>query len=173
MIGDALMLRCADAARAITLGLRIVEEICARPQFPVVRVGMHTGPAVARDGDWFGATVNLAARVAAAAEGGELLLTEATRTAAGTVEGAELHRRGPERFKNLAEEVTVYRATVQGPRSGDLPIDPVCRMTVAQGRAAGHLEYEGVEYHFCSLKCAEAFAGDPDRYVGGRSSGSS
>jgi len=35
-----------------------------------VRVGMHTGPAVERGGDWFGATVNLAARVSAAAAGG-------------------------------------------------------------------------------------------------------
>jgi class 3 adenylate cyclase len=49
---------------------------------------MHTGPAVERDGDWFGATVNLAARVSAAAAGGETLLTETTRTAAGEVEGA-------------------------------------------------------------------------------------
>jgi class 3 adenylate cyclase len=64
--------------------------------FPLVRVGMHTGPAVGRDGDWFGATVNLAARVSAAAAGGEALLTATTRTAAGEVAGVELRERGAE-----------------------------------------------------------------------------
>ena len=50
-----------------------------------VRVGAHTGSAVQRDGDWFGAAVNLAARAAATAQRGEILMTEATRSAAGAV----------------------------------------------------------------------------------------
>jgi hypothetical protein len=75
------MLRTADAAAAIRLGLCIVHDVGARHGFPLVRVGMHTGPAVERGGDWFGATVNLAARVSAAAGGGEALLTEATKAA--------------------------------------------------------------------------------------------
>jgi class 3 adenylate cyclase len=74
-IGEALMLRTGDAA-AIRLGLCIVHDVGAQHGFPLVRVGMHTGPAVEREGDWFGATVNLAARVSAAASGGEALLTE-------------------------------------------------------------------------------------------------
>jgi class 3 adenylate cyclase len=69
-IGDALMLRTGDTAAAIRLGLCIVHDVGARHGFPLVRVGMHTGPAVERGGDWFGATVNLAARVSAAAAGG-------------------------------------------------------------------------------------------------------
>ena len=81
--GDALMLRTADAAAAIRLGLGIVQDVGAQHGFPLVRVGMHTGSAVERDGDWFGTTVNLAARVSAAAAGGEALLTAATRTASG------------------------------------------------------------------------------------------
>lgn len=68
-IGDALMLRAGDAAAAIRLGLRIVHDVGAQHGFPLVRVGMHTGLAVERDGDWFGTTVNLAARVSAAASG--------------------------------------------------------------------------------------------------------
>ena len=69
-IGDALMLRAGDAAAAIRLSLRIVHDVGAQHGFPLVRVGMHTGPAVERERDWFGATVNLAARVSAAAAGG-------------------------------------------------------------------------------------------------------
>jgi Adenylate and Guanylate cyclase catalytic domain len=82
-IGDALMLRSGDAAAAIQLGMCIMHDVGAQHGFPLVRVGMHTGPAVEREGDWFGATVNLAGRLSAAASGGDALLTATTRTAAG------------------------------------------------------------------------------------------
>ena len=77
-IGDALMIRGDQASEAIQLGLRVVHEVGGKHFFPTVRVGMHTGPAVERNGDWFGATVNVAARVSGIAAGGAM-----TRGAAG------------------------------------------------------------------------------------------
>jgi hypothetical protein len=53
-IGDAMMIRAEDPSQAVELGLRIVEEVGAQHGFPAVRVGINTGPAVERDGDWFG-----------------------------------------------------------------------------------------------------------------------
>src|SRR5215218_909266 len=156
-IGDALMLRSADAAAAIRLGLCIVHDVGAQHGFPLVRAGMHTGPAVEREGDWFGATVNLAARVSAAASGGEALLTAATR-AAGRLVGTELRERGRWTFRNVTEPVPVYAAVRQGTRSSaGLPIDP--------WHSAGRLTHQGVEYCFCSLGCAGAFAQHPARYT--------
>jgi adenylate cyclase len=165
-IGDALMLRTGDAAAAIRLGLCIVHDVGAQHGFPLVRVGMHTGPAVEREGDWFGATVNLAARLSAAASGGEALLTAATRTAAGEVEEVELRERGRWAFRNVTEPVQVYAAVRQGGQSSaGLPIDPVCRMAVDPWHSAGRLTHEGVEYCFCSLGCAGVFAQDPHSYT--------
>jgi adenylate cyclase len=165
-IGDALMLRTADTAAAIRLGLCIVHDVGSRHGFPLVRVGMHTGPAVERGGDWFGATVNLAARVSAAAAGGEALLTAATRDGAGQLRGVELRERGRWAFRNVAEPVQVYAAVRQGAQSAaGLPIDPVCRMAVDPWHSAGRLTHEGVEYCFCSLRCAGAFAQHPARYT--------
>jgi adenylate cyclase len=165
-IGDALMLRSGDAAAAIRLGLCIVLDVGAQHGFPLVRVGMHTGPAVERGGDWFGSTVNLAARVSAAAAGGEALLTAATSDAAGQLVGTELRERGRWTFRNVTEPVQVYAAVRQGARSSaGLPIDPVCRMAVDPWHSAGRLIHEGVEYCFCSLGCAGAFAQHPARYT--------
>ena len=165
-IGDALMLRSADAAAAIQLGLGIVHDVGAQHGFPLVRVGMHTGPAVEREGDWFGATVNLAARVSAAAAGGEALLTAATSDAAGQLAGIELRERGRWTFRNLTEPVQVYAAVRRGARSSaGLPIDPVCRMAVDPWHSAGRLTHEGIEYCFCSLGCAGTFAQHPARYT--------
>jgi adenylate cyclase len=127
---------------------------------------MHTGPAVEREGDWFGATVNLAARVSAAAAGGEALVTAATRDAAGQLAGMELRERGRWTFRNVTEPVPVYAAVRQGTRSSaGLPIDPVCRMAVDPWHSAGRLTHEGVEFCFCSIGCAGAFAQDPGRYT--------
>jgi adenylate cyclase len=146
-IGDALMLRAADAAAAIRLGLCIVHDVGARHGFPLVRVGMHTGPAVERGGDWFGATVNLAARVSAAAAGGEALLTAATRDAAGQLRGVELRERGRWAFRNVAEPVQVYAAVRQVAQSAagaaDRPGLPDGGRPLAQRRAA-HAPGRGV-----------------------------
>jgi class 3 adenylate cyclase len=103
-IGDGLMLRCEDPALAVRLGLRIVDELEAE-DFPPVRVGIHTGPAVGREGDWYGTTVNIAARLCAAAGGGEVLVSEQTGGAAGPVKGVALADRRLHWLKNLTDPV--------------------------------------------------------------------
>ena len=81
---------------------------------PPVRVGVNTGSAVERDGDFFGSTVNLAARLGQAARGGEVLLTDATREAARRAR-AKLEPRGPRRFRNARDPVVVYAAQDRPP----------------------------------------------------------
>lgn len=165
-VGDAVMLRVADAADAVGLGLRIVGEVGARHGHPGIRVGMHTGPAVERGGDYFGASVNLAARVAALAGAGEVLLSGETREAAGDLHGAAIVERGRQSLKNISEPVMIYAAGAEGGRvAAKLPIDPVCRMAVDPRHGAGSLSYEGVRYEFCSLRCAGAFADAPERFA--------
>ncbi len=164
-IGDAVMIRCNDAAQAVALGIDLVGEIGTRHGFPSVRVGMHTGPAVEREGDWFGATVNIAARVADLAGGGEVLLTDATRRAGSGIDGIELRKRGEHELKNVSESLMLYSALPAGERSGtELLVDPVCGMTIQPGHEAGRLVHADVEYRFCSLECARSFAADPQRF---------
>jgi len=165
-IGDALMIRAEDAAQAVELGLRIVEEVGAQHGFPTVRVGMHTGSAVERDGDWFGGAVNLAARVSGAASGGEVLLSEATRQAAADLGPIRLRERGRRELKNVGEPVLLFAAERAGEHDDrGLPIDPVCRMAVDPERSAGALRFANTEFHFCSMTCVQAFAAAPERYA--------
>jgi len=109
-LGDAVMVRCADHGQVVRFGLRLLEQFSGRRGFPAIRIGMHTGPAVERSGDWFGRTVNLAARVAATAQGGELLVTEATRAALDGDREVTLHDRGRQVFKNVLSPSLVYAA---------------------------------------------------------------
>lgn len=165
-LGDALMIHGRDAAASIRLGLAVVHDVGGQHGFPAVRVGMNTGDALERNGDWFGTTVNIAARVSGAASGGEVLLTDATKTAAGELGDVHLRERGRRALKNVAEPVLLFEAIREGQHdAANRPVDPVCRMAVDPQHSAGRLRYEGVEFHFCSLQCAAAFAADPTKYA--------
>ena len=164
-IGDALMLRIPDPGDAIVLGLRIANDLMLDHEAPAVRVGLHHGPAVENEGDYFGATVNLAARVSALASGGEVLVTGTTAALVPELNGVFYESRGRQALKNVAEPVEVFAALRHGLSGEALPIDPVCRMAVDPDRAAGRLMHDGDAYFFCSLSCAGAFARQPDRYT--------
>src|SRR5438105_1173077 len=82
-LGDAVMVRVADPAGAAAAGVRIASRALPAPADPPVRVGVHYGPAVECDGDFFGTAVNVAARVAALATPGQVLITDALAAAAG------------------------------------------------------------------------------------------
>jgi adenylate cyclase len=164
-IGDALMLRVPDPGDAIRLGLRITTEAMPDHGAPAVRVGLHHGPAVERDGDYFGATVNLAARVSALAAGGEVLVTGQTAALVPDLGGVIYESRGRHELKNVREPVELFAALPVGHGQGRLPVDPVCRMVVDPDRAPGRLVHEGTAFFFCSLACAGEFAQQPERYV--------
>jgi len=105
-LGDGAMICAPDAGHALRLGLELANGLDG---LPPVRVGVNTGPAVEREGDFFGATVNLAARLSQAARGGEVLVTEATRTAARKGR-PRFEERGPRTLRNARDPVVVYAA---------------------------------------------------------------
>ena len=165
-IGDAVMLTVPEPADAILLGLRITHELTGGHGAPAVRVGLHHGPAVEREGDYFGAAVNLAARVSAEASGGEVLLTGETAALAPQLEGVLYEPRGRQVLRNVRDPVELFAAVRTGAVSeGTLPCDPVCRMAVDPDRAAGRLIYNDAAYFFCTLACAAEFAAHPERFA--------
>ncbi|GAC1434035.1 MAG: hypothetical protein NVSMB51_00210 [Solirubrobacteraceae bacterium] len=99
-IGDAVMLRASDCRDAVRLARQIL-MLSEIEGFPPIRIGIDTGPAVQRHGDWFGSTVNTAARVTGAAAPGELLLTERTRNAIDQAEESRYTDRGRPPLKGL------------------------------------------------------------------------
>jgi class 3 adenylate cyclase len=105
-LGDGVMLRCEDPAAALRLGLRLAGQ-----RDVPVRVGIHTGPAIERDGDWYGTTVNIAARLCDAAGSGQVLASEATMRAAGALDGDGRADRRLHHLRNLREPVAAQRVT--------------------------------------------------------------
>lgn len=115
-IGDAVMLRADSAHDALALALQIRRDLAAIPGFPAVHSGIHTGPAVWAEGDWFGNTVNVASRIADAAEPGEILCSEATLAAAGTPLNMRFVACGSRSFRNCTPKLGVFAAERTPPR---------------------------------------------------------
>jgi adenylate cyclase len=138
-LGDGIMLRCSDPAAAVRLGLHIVAELGDDPTFPPVRIGMHSGEAVARDGDWYGRTVNVAARLCAVAPGGEVLVSDATRSAAGRMPKIDFGERNLHWLRNVTEPIGTYSARARQCRVERIR-DAAGRAVSPRGRATTRLE---------------------------------
>ena len=103
-IGDAVMVRAVNVEDAVRVAQRI--HVAVRDlDFPPVRIGIDCGPAVPRAGDWYGTTVNRAARVAEAADRGETLLTGNARTALVAAGELQIVERGMRALKGLPESM--------------------------------------------------------------------
>ena len=81
LIGDEVMFVTDDAPTAVDIGLALIEAFAAHAVLPPVRAGIASGEVVARDGDYSGAVVNLAARALSVAEPSKLLVDRATALA--------------------------------------------------------------------------------------------
>ena len=78
-----------------------------------VRMGLATGEAEPRDGDYFGAVLNRAARVMAAGHGGQILLADST---AGLLSGVDLLDLGPRRLRDVPTPVGMFQVRADGLR---------------------------------------------------------
>ncbi|MDL4814229.1 adenylate/guanylate cyclase domain-containing protein [Actinomadura opuntiae] len=82
--GDGFMIAFSDPEEAIGAAVAIQNVLgrrrrkVSRTARVTVRIGVHRGEAVSRDGDYFGRAVAMAARVAAQADGGEILISDET-----------------------------------------------------------------------------------------------
>ena len=74
-LGDGVMFYFPDPGQGVLAALEMVEGVATRA-LPPARVGIHAGPVVFQEGDYFGRTVNVAARIAEYARPGEVLVTQ-------------------------------------------------------------------------------------------------
>jgi adenylate cyclase len=109
MLGDGVHFHFRDPAKAVVGSLELVE--LAEPQgLPPAHVGVNAGPMTYIDGDYYGFTVILAARIASQAGPGQVFVGEAAAAANGRPRGVRYEQVGPVPLKGVARPVTVYQA---------------------------------------------------------------
>jgi predicted ATPase len=99
--GDGVCAAFASPRSAVDAAVAAQREL----ELPV-RMGLATGEAELRDGDYFGAVLNRAARVMAAGHGGQILVAEST---AGLLGGVDLVNLGPRRLRDVPMPVGVFQ----------------------------------------------------------------
>ena len=105
-IGDEVMIVGSDPTALTDWAVGFQTPV--RPARPMPRIGMHYGRTLYRDGDYYGREVNLAARVAARAAGGEVLVTRPVVEAAGP--HLEFEPIGEVRLKGFRESTELFLA---------------------------------------------------------------
>ena len=104
--GDGFVAAFASPMSAVNAAIDAQREL----QLPV-RMGLATGEAELRDGDYFGTVLNRAARVMAAGHGGQILLAEST---AGLLSGVDLLDLGPRRLRDVPTPIGVFQVRAPG-----------------------------------------------------------
>ena len=107
-LGDGVMFHFRDPGPGVLAAIEMVEG-AREAQLPPAHVGLHAGPVLFQEGDYFGRTVNVAARIADYARRGEVLVTDEVVRATDIAEVA-FDAIGPVELKGLSEAITLHVA---------------------------------------------------------------
>ena len=113
MLGDGAMLHFDDPSAAVHCSLALVDDV-ADAGLPPARLGVNAGPVITQDVDFYGQTVNVAARLVDYARPGEVLVTAQVIDAAETAD-LTFTEIGPVSLKGVASLVTVFSAQTSPP----------------------------------------------------------
>jgi adenylate cyclase len=129
-LGDGVMFYFREPAGAVLAALGMVEEL---PQagLPPAHVGVAAGPVVAQGGDYFGRTVNLAARIASRAGAGQVLVSQGVLQAPAP-DGVRFVELGEVQLKGFARPVRLVEA-----RRGPGVTPAACASSLGEAAAEG------------------------------------
>ena len=107
-LGDGVMFHFLDPGQGVRAALGMVDEL-AEAGLPPAHVGLHAGPILYQEGDYFGQTVNLTSRIAEYARPGEVLVTQVVADASGD-DGIGFDEVGSVELKGVSGTVHLLRA---------------------------------------------------------------
>jgi predicted ATPase/class 3 adenylate cyclase len=102
--GDAFFFAFPTAPGGVAAAQAVTEALAPGPIH--LRIGLHTGTPLVADEGYVGDDVNFAARVGASAHGGQIVLSQSTRT---LVDGLPITDLGEHRLKDIEEAVPIYQ----------------------------------------------------------------
>jgi class 3 adenylate cyclase len=108
-LGDGVMFYFSEPGEAIATSLDLVDAAERATALPA-RIGINAGPVVVQEGDYFGRTVNVAARIADFARPHEVLVSETARTSSGT-DGVAFELVGDVPLRGVSRSVRLHRAS--------------------------------------------------------------
>jgi adenylate cyclase len=108
-LGDGVMVHFRDARDAAVGALALLEGV-REGALPPAHVGVHAGPVIFQQGDYFGQTVNVAARIGEYARAGEVLVSQEVVEASSDTAAVTFRELGPVELKGVSGALTLYQA---------------------------------------------------------------
>jgi len=162
-IGDELMavFPTAAAAReaAIEMQWRVTELPAVEGHRIAVRIGFHFGPAVERDGDVFGDSVNVAARLSALAKGDQIITSERTLEALPEAFASRARLLSQLGLRGKSEEIAVYEILWR--ESEDVTVMMSAQLAMPSAPTHLRLLYQGTELMIGAERPTATLGRDP------------
>jgi adenylate cyclase len=108
-LGDGVMFHFREAGPGVVAALEMVEG-AREANLPPAHVGLHAGPVLFQEGDYFGRTVNIASRIADYARQGEVLVSDDVVAEAAETVGVQFEPIGAVELKGMTEAVSLHVA---------------------------------------------------------------
>ena len=109
LLGDGAMLVFRAAQDAVSAGSFLLTSVGWNEELPPPHIGAHSGTVIERDGDLFGGTVNIAARLSSAAGPGEFVASAEIVSALEGHPEATLNPMGDLVLKNISRRISAFR----------------------------------------------------------------
>jgi class 3 adenylate cyclase/tetratricopeptide (TPR) repeat protein len=171
-LGDGLMVVFASASRALACGVEMQRALEARNRRAAeplgVRIGVSLGDTTVEDGDHFGEPVVQAARLCAAADGGQIVVSDLVRQIGGTRDGHNFRSLGDLELKGLSELVQAFELAWEPASGGGITLPERLRELPPTGYVGRVAERERLDELFSqaregslrlALICGEAGVG--------------
>lgn len=107
-LGDGVMIHFPNPGPGVAAALEMVGEVVVA-ELPPAHVGLHAGPVIFQEGDYYGQTVNVAARIAEYSRPGEVIVSQAVVDASEGA-GVRFTEIGPVELKGVAGAMELHAA---------------------------------------------------------------
>lgn len=160
-IGDAVMLVGATPELMVATISELADLVADEDGFLALRAGIHHGSAIQQGPDYYGHTVNIAARITALAGAGQAVITDEIVGAAFAY-GLRTQSLGPTPLRNITTPIQLHSVALAAAR---YPRDPVCGMRIDPATAPTRVRHDDRDWWFCSTECAHRFTAAPKHYT--------
>jgi adenylate cyclase len=161
-IGDQVVMIATKPEDIVTTAKKINDLTLAEHQFLAIHAGIHFGTVFIDNGDLFGSTINITARIMNLASRGQILCSK--QFVAEIPDPSLFKEIGYHKLKNVREEIEIFKL-MPSSLSNALNIDPVCHMHVDVKKAKHTYTLHGATYHFCSGECKALFQKNPVSFL--------
>lgn len=152
--GDEVMIVSDSPDNLLSTALLLLKNCSRENNFLLLHGGLHYGPALKRDNEYFGSAVNFTSRIAAKANAGSFWCSKEFRDGIKNQFLCKFEPKGIHELKNITEEREIFQIITD--KANFLAVDPVCRMLILSEKdAIPHPVHGGI--FFCSESCLNLY----------------